>query len=182
MKRYLAELYRWNKAINLTTVKPDKAQELLVEPSHAMLEFLQTPNPLKVFDIGSGGGIPAIILAIYLPQHNFTLVESNGKKSNFLVHVSSLLGLENVRVSNIRVEEFLQSGALQKTADVVTARAVNRQTVSSAAQNLLKEGGTLIMHRSSKSALPCEALRKTGENRFVECFIFQPALFMNNRG
>ncbi len=172
MKRYLAELYRWNKAINLTSVKPDKARELLVEPSRAMLEFIKTPDRLEIFDVGSGGGIPAIVLAIYLPRHNFTLVESNGKKSTFLVHVSSLLGLRNVRVLNSRVEEFLRNGALQKTADVVTARAVNRQTVYLAARNLLKDGGMLIMHRSSKNEPPCEALRKTGENRFVECFIF----------
>lgn len=167
---YLAELYRWNRAINLTSVKPDKARELLVEPSRAMLEFLQTPGPLEIFDIGSGGGIPAIILAIYLPQNNFTLVESNEKKSTFLVHVSSLLKLDNVRVLNSRVEDFRRNSSLRKTADVVTARAVNRATVYSAARNLLKGGGVLIMHRSSKSEPASEAFRKTGGNEFVECF------------
>lgn len=170
MEEYLAELYRWNKAINLTSVKPDKTRELLVEPSRAMLEFLENQNPLEIFDIGSGGGIPAIILAIYLPQNNFTLIESSEKKSTFLVHVSSLLGLDNVRVLNSRVEDFRRNAALQKTADVVTARAVNRATVYRAARDLLKEGGMLVMHRSSKSEPASEEFRKTGGNRFVECF------------
>ncbi|MFQ5433116.1 MAG: 16S rRNA (guanine(527)-N(7))-methyltransferase RsmG [Nitrospinota bacterium] len=170
IKKYLAELYRWNKAINLTSVAEDKAEELLVKPSLAMIEFLPDGGNLEVTDIGSGAGIPAVALAVHLPRHNFTLIESNGKKASFLKHIAQHLKLSNVNILNERAE----SSELTQCADVVTARAVNRKTVFDAAQKFLKPGGILLIHshrtfrRSSKEEPTDNRFRKTAENEFVE--------------
>ena len=103
--RYLDELYRWNAKVNLTSVAREKAQAVLIEPSFAMAEFFPPGDALQIFDIGSGGGLPAIPLAVRYPQHRFALVESDRKKAVFLQHAAGLLGLKNVRVLNERSEK-----------------------------------------------------------------------------
>ncbi len=164
IKKYLAELYRWNKAINLTSVAEDKAKELLIKPSLSMIKFLPEGDSLEIADIGSGAGIPAVVMAIHLPQYKFTLIESTGKKASFLKHIAEDLKLSNVTVLNERAE----SSGLSQCADVVTARAVNRKTVFDAAQSLLKPDGVLLIHLSSKAEPPDPRFRKTAENNFVE--------------
>ena len=164
IKKYLAELYKWNKAINLTSIAEDKAEELLIKPSLSMIELLPEGGSLEIADIGSGAGIPAVVMAIHLPRHNFTLIESTGKKASFLKHVAEEIKLSNVTVLNKRAE----SSGLAQCADVVTARAVNRKTVFDAAHKLLKPGGALLIHRSSKGEPPDPRFRKTAENDFVE--------------
>ncbi len=67
---FLEELYRWNEKRNLTAVPKDKAEEILVKPSLSMIGLLGEKEGLHIFDIGSGGGIPAVILAICLPECN----------------------------------------------------------------------------------------------------------------
>ena len=166
IKKYLAELYRWNKAINLTSVKEDKAEEVLIKPSLSMIEFLPEGDNLEVVDIGSGAGIPAVVMAIHLPQHNFTLIESTGKKASFLKHISEHLKLSNIKVLNERAE----SSKLEQFADVVTARGVNRKTLFDAAHKLLKPDGVLLIHRSSKEGFRDSRFRQTAENDFVERF------------
>ena len=170
IKTFLAELYRWTKAVNLTSVKPEKAQELLIKPSLAMMEFLPETEPLEVMEIGSGAGIPGVVLAMKLPVHRFTLIESNGKKAAFLKHVTGLLKLANVIILNERAESTAGSPQYASVADVVVARAVNRKTVFKAAQKLLKPGGTVLIHRSSKKEPPDPHFRKTAETDFVTCY------------
>ena len=169
IKDFLTELYRWNKAINLTSVAPDKAEELLIKPSLAMIEMLPESENLFIVDIGSGAGIPAIVMAVHLPQNNFTLIESNGKKASFLKHIAQHLKLKNVIVLNERAE----SSELATRADVVTARAVNRKTVFDAAEKLLKPGGILLIHRSSKDDFRDSRFRQTAKNKFVELYTLQ---------
>ena len=172
IKKYLAELFRWNKAINFTSVQEDKAEELLIKPSLSMIDLLPEGDSLAIVDIGSGTGIPAVVMAIHLPQHTFTLIESIGKKASFLKHIAEHIKLSNVIILNERAE----SSSLAQCADVVTARAVNRKTVFGAAQKLLKPDGTLLIHsrptlgRSSKDEPTDPRFRKTGENDFVERF------------
>jgi 16S rRNA (guanine527-N7)-methyltransferase len=81
-----------------------------------------------VVDVGSGGGLPGIPLAIALPDRHFTLLEATGKKARFLVDVSRALGLCNVQVVEQRAESFGQ-GEGRARFDAVTARAVSRLPV-----------------------------------------------------
>ncbi|MDQ2077032.1 16S rRNA (guanine(527)-N(7))-methyltransferase RsmG [Marinimicrobium sp. ABcell2] len=104
---YLAELDKWNHAYNLSAVRDVRAmvsRHLL--DSLSVLQTLRELNPASAIDVGTGGGLPGIPLAIMLPECQFTLLDSAGKKTRFLFHVVTKLGLENVRVENRRVESF----------------------------------------------------------------------------
>lgn len=101
---YMALLNKWNKAYNLTAVRnPDEMVSRHLLDSLSILPFVDSGNWL---DVGSGGGMPGLILAIMQPASRFTLLDSNGKKTRFLTQAKIELGLENVNVVNTRVEAF----------------------------------------------------------------------------
>ena len=101
---YMALLNKWNKASNLTSVrKPDEMVSRHLLDSLSILPFVGAGRWL---DVGSGGGMPGVILAIMLPDNHFTLLDSNGKKTRFLTQVKMELGLDNLLVVNSRVEAF----------------------------------------------------------------------------
>ena len=76
----------------------------------------------SICDLGTGAGFPGLVLAICFPSAKLTLIESNGKKCNFLNIVKENLSLENVTVINARVEEYAKAN--RELYDIVTARAV----------------------------------------------------------
>ena len=103
---YLALLNKWNKAYNLTAVR-DPAEMV----SRHLLDSLSVVPQVETggdrwLDVGSGGGMPGIPLAILFPERNFTLLDSNGKKTRFLTQVKLELKLANVEVIHSRVEAF----------------------------------------------------------------------------
>ncbi|WP_324732595.1 16S rRNA (guanine(527)-N(7))-methyltransferase RsmG [Pseudomonas paeninsulae] len=103
---YLALLIKWNKAYNLTAVRdPDEmvSRHLLDSLSVQPYVFDAGDNWL---DVGSGGGMPGIPLAILFPERQFTLLDSNGKKTRFLTQVKLELKLTNLEVIHSRVEAF----------------------------------------------------------------------------
>jgi 16S rRNA (guanine527-N7)-methyltransferase len=99
---YLALLIKWNKAYNLTAVRnPDEMVSRHLLDSLSLVPFIDGDSWL---DVGSGGGMPGIPLAILYPHKQFTLLDSNGKKTRFLTQVKLELKLANVQVINARVE------------------------------------------------------------------------------
>ena len=99
----------------------------------------------RVADVGSGGGLPGVPLAIVLPGAEVTLLEATGKKAAFLRYVSEELELANVRVENARVEEFAQKEAQRATFEVCTVRALARlSVVAEYSLPLLRLGGTVV--------------------------------------
>ena len=78
----------------------------------------------RLLDIGSGGGLPGLVIAILRPELDVHLVEATGKKATFLAETAAALGLE-VAVHNARAEDLARS-SLRGTFDLVTARAVAR--------------------------------------------------------
>ena len=101
---YLTLLNKWNKAYNLTAVRnPDEMVSRHLLDSLSVLPFV---SGARWLDVGSGGGMPGVILAIMLPDSDFTLLDSNGKKTRFLTQVKLELGLDNLQVVNSRVEAF----------------------------------------------------------------------------
>ncbi|MCQ4317717.1 16S rRNA (guanine(527)-N(7))-methyltransferase RsmG [Stutzerimonas zhaodongensis] len=103
---YLALLSKWNKAYNLTAVR-DTAEMV----SRHLLDSLSVaphvqPGGSRWLDVGSGGGMPGIPLAILFPERHFTLLDSNGKKTRFLTQVKLELKLANLEVVHSRVEQF----------------------------------------------------------------------------
>ncbi|GHD41972.1 16S rRNA m(7)G-527 methyltransferase [Marinobacter persicus] len=100
---FLALLDKWNKAYNLTAVRDERvmvARQLL--DSLSILPWVTTDHLL---DVGAGGGLPGIPLAIVFPDKQFTLLDSNGKKTRFLNQCVLELGLKNVRVIHGRAEQ-----------------------------------------------------------------------------
>lgn len=79
-------------------------------------------NNKSICDLGSGAGFPGLVLAIFYPNTNITLIESNGKKCYFLSLVKESLNLDNVNILNVRTEEY--SKVNREIFDIVTARAV----------------------------------------------------------
>ena len=79
-------------------------------------------NNQSICDLGSGAGFPGLVLAICFPNTKLTLIESNGKKCNFLNIVKEKLSLKNVNIINARVEEYAKEN--RELFDIVTARAV----------------------------------------------------------
>ncbi len=105
---YLALLQKWNKAYNLTAIRdPEQMIHLHLLDSLATLPFIDGKN---IIDVGTGPGLPGMILAICLPEHNFTLLDSNGKKTRFLTQVKMELGIKNVTILNERVEKHELKG------------------------------------------------------------------------
>ena len=123
--QYLALLGRWNTAFNLTAVREPCDQvvrhildSLTVVP--VLKDFVKAaPRQLNCLDVGTGAGIPGLILALVLPETNWILLDSNGKKTRFLVQCCHSLGMTNVQVVHGRLEEF--SPAV--TMDIVISRA-----------------------------------------------------------
>lgn len=103
---YLALLNKWNKAYNLTAVRdPAEMVSRHLLDSLSVATYVERGNS-RWLDVGSGGGMPGIPLAILFPEQHFTLLDSNGKKTRFLTQVRLELKLGNVEVVHSRVEQF----------------------------------------------------------------------------
>lgn len=105
LRAYLDLLQKWNKAYNLTAIRePERMVDLHLLDSLAVHPFVQGAD--NIADVGTGPGLPGIVLAIMNPHKQFTLLDSNGKKTRFLFQARTALGLDNVTIVNDRVEAY----------------------------------------------------------------------------
>ena len=115
--QYLELLSRWNKAYNLTAITDP--QDMI---THHVLDSLSVYPFIRgktIIDVGTGGGIPGLILAIIDPQREYTLIDSVGKKTRFLNQARRQLQLDNVTVIHDRVENY----SPEQSFDVIISRA-----------------------------------------------------------
>ncbi len=101
---YLDLLAKWNRSYNLTAVR--KPEQMLVRhlfDSLAICPYIRGP---QILDVGTGAGLPGIPLALACPEHDFTLLDSNSKKTRFVTQALAELGLGNVTVVQSRVQTF----------------------------------------------------------------------------
>jgi 16S rRNA (guanine527-N7)-methyltransferase len=136
---YIQLIVKWNKAYNLTAVRePLEMVNLHLLDSLAILPHL--PNG-RIADIGTGAGIPGIPLAICRPDCQFTLVDSNSKKTRFVQQAVLELKLNNVEVVHSRVEQFKPAIPF----DAVLTRAfASLPEIVALTGHLLAETGVLL--------------------------------------
>jgi 16S rRNA (guanine527-N7)-methyltransferase len=124
LARYLGMLFWTNERINLTRIDRESAWTRHVVDSLSLLAPLASIEGVaRGIDIGSGGGLPAIPLAIARPDIAWTLLEATTKKARFLEAVARALGLANVTVVQDRAERAAR-GVMRESFDVATSRAV----------------------------------------------------------
>ncbi len=159
---YYDLLNRWNRKINLTSLSnPDEAiDRLLLEPVAAAAELPRSP---RLIDLGSGGGSPAIPLALALSAPLLVMVESRSRKAAFLREAIRELGL-TAAVEDSRLEQVALRPDYRQAMDVVSIRAVRIDYPTlTAASAFLSPGGTLALFQSSEAgspALPATLLQR----------------------
>jgi 16S rRNA (guanine527-N7)-methyltransferase len=123
---YLALMHKWNGVYNLTAIRqPEQMVSNHLLDSLAVLPYLW---PKRWLDVGCGGGVPGIVLAVMRPEWSFTLLDSNSKKTGFVQQAAIELNLQNVEVRCERVEQWqpaqkfdgIISRAFAEMADFVT--------------------------------------------------------------
>ncbi|MBV8125621.1 MAG: 16S rRNA (guanine(527)-N(7))-methyltransferase RsmG [Paucibacter sp.] len=154
---YQALLAKWNKVYNLTALR-DPAQMM----THHLLDSLSAMTAFtgaqRVLDVGAGGGLPGIVLAIWAaeaqPQMHITLVDTVQKKTAFLNQVKAQLQLGNVTVLHARVEQL----PIEQQYDVITSRAfAELKDFVTWSNHLLQQGGKYI---ALKGVLPQEEIER----------------------
>jgi 16S rRNA (guanine527-N7)-methyltransferase len=146
LQHYVALLLAANRQLNLTrVVVPEEVARLHLLDALAALPLLDAAAPSRAVDLGSGGGVPALPLAIARPDVAWALVESVGKKAAALRSFVEELGLGNVVVVAERAELVGRDPAFRERFDVATARACAALPVlAELALPLLAVGGELI--------------------------------------
>ncbi|MFT6394271.1 MAG: 16S rRNA (guanine527-N7)-methyltransferase [Methylophilaceae bacterium] len=150
---YLVLLAKWNKVYNLTAVRdPLEMVTLHLLDSLSVLSYIDGKSLL---DVGSGGGLPGIVLAICLPDLQVTTIDTVQKKAIFMRQVKGELGLGNLQVVNARVEEYEA-----EPFELVISRAFSDLGLFMAlSQHLLAEGGCWLAMKGVSPQQDLEALK-----------------------
>jgi len=134
---FIDELLEWNQKMNITAIRTrEEAMSRHVEDSLALLPVLEAhavpvrgSDTLRLIDVGSGGGLPGLLLAIARPQWQVTLLDSLRKRCDFVTATIKKLGIQNVTVVWSRAEDAGQNEAHREEYDVAVARAVAEMRV-----------------------------------------------------
>ncbi|QYF95178.1 16S rRNA (guanine(527)-N(7))-methyltransferase RsmG [Massilia sp. PAMC28688] len=161
---YLALLFKWNAVYNLTSVR-DPMQMM----THHILDSLAAvpafASAANVLDVGAGGGLPGMVLAIARPQMKVSMIDTVHKKTAFLTQVKAELGLANVTVYTMRVEQLQVSDKF----DVITSRAfADLSDFVNWSGHLLAEGGEFIALKGTAPPEEQERLPKDWRVRLLQ--------------
>ena len=142
---YVVLLARWNQTYNLTAVRrPEDMVVRHILDSLAVAPWLQGP---KVLDVGSGAGLPGIPLAIIHPELDFYLLDSNAKRTRFMIQAVAELGLAKVSIVHQRVEDYRPAAAF----DSVLSRAfASLAEMLASAGRLCAAGGRLLAMKGAR--------------------------------
>ena len=149
-EEYRKLLLEYNEKYNLTTILEEKDMYYKHFLDSALGAFLFEENK-SVLEVGSGAGFPSMVLKIVKPSLKFTLIESVGKKCEFLKVLVDKLGFSNVNIYNIRAEDGARREDLREKFDYATARAVARMnSLSEYCLPFVKVGGKFIAYKSGE--------------------------------
>lgn len=146
------DLLATERASVSSVTEPSDAWRVHVADSLSGLAVDELRDAAKIADIGSGAGFPGLPLAAALPGSQLDLIESVGRKCDFIRRAVDAAGLSNAAVLNARSEE-LASGPRRESYDAVVARAVGRlSTLAELASPLLREGAVLVAWKGRRDA------------------------------
>lgn len=150
---YLALLSKWNAVYNLTAVR-DPAQMVTQHLLDSLSVVPAFANAKNILDVGAGGGLPGMVLAIARPDMRVSMIDTVHKKTAFLTQAKAELGLSNVTVHTARVEQL----QVAQKFDVITSRAfAELSDFVTWSGHLLAEGGRFI---AMKGVMPQEEIAK----------------------
>ncbi|MES2825037.1 MAG: 16S rRNA (guanine(527)-N(7))-methyltransferase RsmG [Pseudomonadota bacterium] len=153
---YIREFEKWNKAYNLSAVRDlrEMVKRHLLDSLSVVPYFQRTEHSTdRIIDVGTGGGLPGIPLAIVFPKKQFTLLDSNGKKTRFLFHIKTLLQLDNVIIENNRAENF---NPLQKCNVIISRAFSSLHDMVENCGHLLVENGVFM---AMKGLFPADEIK-----------------------
>ncbi len=144
LERYAQLLLQWNRRINLTGARGRPEVTAHIEDAVQLLS-VSWGDVREAIDIGSGGGLPSIPLAIRLPSVRFTLLEANTRKVAFLQHAAGVLALSNVTLALGRAETLGHDPSFRERFDRAISRAAARPAVLlELALAFVRVGGDLV--------------------------------------
>lgn len=186
LSQYLDRLLDANERMNLTAVRErDAAWRRMIIDSMTIMPWLDAlPEGSRVADVGSGGGLPGMVIAICRGDLQVSLIEATGKKAAFLSETADALGLENVQVLNDRAEAVGHQPQHRGQYDAATSRAVGHLSpVLEWSMPLLKDGGVVLAMKGPKVEQELgacgDALAQLGAGD-VEVYDAYPPSFENN--
>ena len=151
---YLALLNKWNSVYNLTSVR-DPMQMVTLHVLDSLAAVPAFAGAQNVLDVGAGGGLPGMVLAISRPDMKVSMIDTVHKKTAFLNQVKAELGLANVTVYTKRVEQL----EVKTRFDVITSRAfADLSDFVNWSGHLLQEGGRFIALKGTAPAEERERL------------------------
>ena len=164
---FSSEFFKWNSIHNLSAIKDeDEYLGAHVMDSlaviHPILKTVQKgllPEHAQIADLGVGGGFPSMLLAIFIPNFEFFLVEAIRKKTAFLQHIKGRLKLTNVHVIEQRIEQFAQQRPHSMNATISRAFTELKHFIEYS-EPLLKEDGLMLAMKSQKITKELEGLPK----------------------
>jgi 16S rRNA (guanine527-N7)-methyltransferase len=170
LEAYVSRLLEVNRHMNLTAVRDAEGVWIRhVFDSLALLPHLHGDLDQRALDLGSGGGLPGIPLAILRPDMDWTLVDSVAKKARFLEETAAEIGLSNVRVDTRRAEVLGRDPAFREQFHMVTARAVARlPTLLELTVPLLRLKGRLYAMKGQQASEELKESRRAIERLAVD--------------
>lgn len=145
---------------SVSSVVDQRAWQVHVVDSLTGLEVPALREPKRIADIGAGAGFPGLVLAVALPEAQVDLVESVGRKCDFMRRAAEAAEIPNARVLNVRSEDLAREEG-REAYEAVTARAVGRlSTLAELASPLLKPNGVLVAWKGKRDAAEEDQLRR----------------------
>ncbi|MBO1923457.1 16S rRNA (guanine(527)-N(7))-methyltransferase RsmG [Thiomicrorhabdus sp. 6S3-12] len=164
LMEYLLLLQKWNKVYNLTAIRDP--EEMLTKHLIDSLAVVPHIDSESIIDVGTGGGLPGIPLAICFPERRIDLLDSNSKKTRFLIQAKAQLGLNNTQVWHKRVEEYQP----EPLYDAVISRAfASLEDMLTWTHHLIPEGGVWWAMKAQKETEDLAGLPEYAEvTRIIE--------------
>ena len=159
---YIGLLHHWNRSYNLTAVRDPR--DMIYRHVLDSLTAMAYLRGKQCLDVGSGAGLPGLVLAVACPDQSWVLLDSNGKKCRFLSHAQAELGLGNVRVERSRVEDFHPEA---RFSTIISRALSNLANFVAGAGHLLAPGGCFLAMKGRNPERELPTLGELGKQAEV---------------